>query len=920
MALLPGTRIGPYEIAAQIGVGGMGEVYRAHDTKLGRDVAIKILRSHFTSDPDRLARFEREARVLASLNHPHIGAIYGLEDAEGVRALVLELVPGETLAERIARGPIPLNDALTIARQIVDALDSAHERGIVHRDLKPANIKITPGRTAKVLDFGLAKAMASLDACPDLTESLTMVVGDMREGAILGTAPYMSPEQASGLTVDKRTDVWAFGCVLYEMLSGRSAFGRETLTDTLAAVLEREPDWAALPPSTPHSVRLLLARCLEKDERRRLRDIADAPMQLDVTSDVSLTAPVTTNERARSRRSRSIALLATGLAALIVAAILWRASAAGPTERLSLGAITPFTFDPGLTTEPSLSADGRLIAYASDRGGESNLDIFVQQTTGGVAIRLTDDAADDREPDLSPDGSLVAFRSERAPAGIYVASALGGTARLLAPDGRTPRFSPDGRFVAFETGTLLAPIAVINARRVFVVPATGGASIQVASNLVNAGGPTWAPDGKSLLVLAREGRSPANVALDWWHVPLDANQPAVRTGIFDRLARGGFRLDLDTLTIPYPRAWTTDGVFFSATTGGGDNLNLWQIAVDDIGRPLSGPVPLTQGTTVDSRAAVSRDGRVAWVARTLVGSHLGFPIDAATGRTTGVPRKLHDDGAPTGRPAISVDGRLLIFARYDIASGILWSRNLLTGEERQLVATPRTPLNPVISRDAHWVGYTVTKVETGGDAGLGDGYVLATTGGVQQKVCDNCEVSTWTPDGQLVFGTANRNKLERVDVRTGERRDLIDAPSAIQGGGGGPLFGPDFTWVIFTVAGRIIHAPVHPDHAVLQSEWTTVLETGPTERTAGISPDGGLLYVLLESDGFRCVYGLKLDRRTGLPHGEPFPVVHIHKATWRWGGTGYGSAVGNGLFVAWLRESRGNIWMSQLARGGAVSE
>ena len=246
--MLTGRRLGAYQVHERIGVGGMGEVYRARDTKLGRDVAIKILPRHFTSDPDRLARFEREARVLASLNHPHIGAIYGVEDAEGVRALVLELVEGETLAERIQRGAAA--DSVRPshhARQIAEALDAAHEKGIIHRDLKPANIKITPDGLVKVLDFGLAKA-ASGDAAPtDLTQSPTITVGGTQEGVILGTPAYMSPEQARGQAVDKRTDIWAFGCVLYEMLTGRSPFARGTMTDTLAAVVEREPDWTALP-------------------------------------------------------------------------------------------------------------------------------------------------------------------------------------------------------------------------------------------------------------------------------------------------------------------------------------------------------------------------------------------------------------------------------------------------------------------------------------------------------------------------------------------------------------------------------------------------------------------------------------------------------------------------------------------------
>ncbi len=277
---LMGRRIGIYEVTSLLGVGGMGEVYQARDPKLNRDVAIKVLPRLFINDPDRLARFEREARVLASLNHPHIGAIYGLEDADGVRALVLELVHGETLADRIARGPIPLHETFAIARQIADAVEAAHEKGIVHRDLKPANIKLTPDGVVKVLDFGLAKA-ASGDAPGDGTQSPTMTTGATTEGVILGTATYMSPEQARGRPADKRADVWAFGVVWFEMLTGRRAFEGEAISDVLAKVIEREPDWAALPSSTPPRVRELLRRCLRKDPKTRLQAIGDARVQID---------------------------------------------------------------------------------------------------------------------------------------------------------------------------------------------------------------------------------------------------------------------------------------------------------------------------------------------------------------------------------------------------------------------------------------------------------------------------------------------------------------------------------------------------------------------------------------------------------------------------------------------------------------
>jgi eukaryotic-like serine/threonine-protein kinase len=277
-----GTKLGSYEILAPIGAGGMGEVYRAHDTKLGRDVAIKVLPEAVAHDPERLSRFQREAKVLASLNHSNIGTIYGLEQGNGTSYLVMELVSGENLAERITRdGALEVGEALTIAQQIAEALEAAHEKGIVHRDLKPANVKVTPEGTVKVLDFGLAKALSDEPASEDVSKSPTLSMAATRQGVILGTAAYMAPEQAKGKTVDRRADVWAFGAVLYEMLTGQQAFHGEDVTEILAAVVRAEPDWNRLPANTPAAIRTLLRRCLAKDVRQRLQHIGEARFALE---------------------------------------------------------------------------------------------------------------------------------------------------------------------------------------------------------------------------------------------------------------------------------------------------------------------------------------------------------------------------------------------------------------------------------------------------------------------------------------------------------------------------------------------------------------------------------------------------------------------------------------------------------------
>jgi len=418
--LEPGTLIGPYRVECLIGAGGMGEVYRARDTRLRRDVAIKLLPSAFIANADRLVRFEREARVLASLNHPHIAAIYGVEDAPTeagtqVRALILEYVDGDTLTERIAhRGSrgLPIKEALDIARQIADALDAAHEKGVVHRDLKPANIKITPQGVVKVLDFGLAKLEGGGDkGANGVTELPTITLNDTREGLIVGTAAYMSPEQARGQAVDKRTDIWAFGCVLYEMLSARPAFPGATISDTIAAILEREPNWPALPERTPAIIRRLLQRCLEKDPSRRLRDAGDARIEVEEAFAGAVASPVSEPRRGRERLTwmalTGLLLLTTlGLAAVVS---FQRAPADTRAYRTSILPPEDITFSSQTVPESrfALSPDGRRLAFVAGAPNQPRrlwvrpLDAFTAQALAG-----TEDAIG---AFWSPDGRFLAF-------------------------------------------------------------------------------------------------------------------------------------------------------------------------------------------------------------------------------------------------------------------------------------------------------------------------------------------------------------------------------------------------------------------------------------------------------------------------------------------------------------------------------
>jgi len=451
-----------------IGAGGMGEVYRARDTKLDRDVALKVLPDSFTGDADRLARFEREAKTLAALNHPHIAHVYGLEDANTGgpghrRALVMELVEGEDLAERIRRGPIPIAEVIQIAGQVAGAVASAHDRGIVHRDLKPANIKVTPDRTVKVLDFGLAKALdpeaAVAGTTPTITEAGTA------HGVILGTAAYMSPEQARGQAVDARTDIWAFGCLLFEMLAGRLAFPGATTSEKIAKILEREPAWDALPSSTPASLRRLLTRCLEKDQKHRLHAIADAQFELEEALAESRSPARTAVAQPASRLGRwpLVGGAVAGVVALLVAFMVWWI-ASRRTADLSPMRVLSLTSYPGVESSPAFSPDGKQVAFSWEGENGDNEDIYVLIVGDDSPLHVTKDPARDVSPAWKPDGSQIAFaRLAAGRAAIYVASPHGGSEQKLAEftaipssagergttEESDPRlsWSPDGRWL-----------------------------------------------------------------------------------------------------------------------------------------------------------------------------------------------------------------------------------------------------------------------------------------------------------------------------------------------------------------------------------------------------------------------------------------------------------------------------------------
>ncbi len=737
MVLTRGSRVGSYEIVSTIGAGGMGEVFRARDTRLNRDVAFKVLPEAFAHDKERVARFRREAQVVASLNHPNIAAIYGIEESDGVVGLALELVEGEDLAERLVRGAIPVDEAIAIAKQIAEGLEAAHEKGIIHRDLKPANIKVTSDGVVKILDFGLAKAYEGdgTSSGSDLTNSPTMARPMTDAGMILGTAGYMSPEQARGKVVDKRCDIWSFGVVLHEMLTGRRLFNGETVSDTLAAVLRENVEYSTLPVGTPNTVKRLLARCLERDVKRRLRDIGEAHLALsELPSETSsgmaagfvapeIVAPGIVTPRLRPR-ILSIALM-TGLALISAAlgALLWIKLHPAPPRVVSRLSIA---LPPGQVLNsvagPAISRDGRLIAYgAHDARSVDRLYVRALDRFEPVVIPESDGA---QQPFFSPDGSRVAFFARGK---LLVASVGGGAPTPIADVSGQPIGGTWGEddTIVFVPGLSSGLLSV---------PASGGRPQQLTVPDEGAGGyghgrPQFLPGGQKLLFTI-------------WAAA-------------DSVARGPALLDLRT------RKWTSvaGGSWSARYATSGHLLQSGPRGIRAAPFDIANPQEVKPQTFVvddvlstmawaDSWFAVSDNGTLAYV-----------PGDAMLGRLVSVGRDgqvtpVSEEQVSLIDPKLSPEGERIVFADKD---DTLWTMDL-----RRRTRTRLTFDNEGVSAYALWSRDGRRVFFTSNRSGDWEIYSVPAGGGAATRALTrkgNQFPSSFAPDGTLLFN-------ERIKGRT----------------------------------------------------------------------------------------------------------------------------------------------------------
>jgi len=798
---LTGRRLGIFDVQGLLGVGGMGEVYRARDTRLGREVAIKILPPAFKNDPDRLARFEREARLLASLNHPHIGAIYGVEGADDLTALVMELVEGEDLAQRLARGAMPLDEALPIAKQIAEALEGAHEQGIIHRDLKPANVKVRADGTVKVLDFGLAKAMEPTGTrSPSFSMSPMITTPPMTQaGMILGTAAYMSPEQARGATVDKRADLWAFGVVLWEMLTGTGLFQGATVSDRLAAVLRAEPDWTTLPASTPAPIRRLLRRCVEKDRKRRLESAADARLEIED----ALTAPSTSDGAGaqpgpapHSAWSRALpwGVAVTALTGLMGVLVLWGPWPAVAPPRVTrttittsgLAALTINGFDRDL----ALSPDGTHIVYVGNRGTQ----LFVR-------------ALDALEPVGIASGQL-----------------------------RGPFVSPDGRWVGFVdnnvSGNTLRKVAI-----------TGGPPITIASLDSILRGATWAPD--DTIIFATDS------ATGLLRMSAGGGTPEVLT----RPDRAQGEADhVWPEILPGSRAV----VFTIMAQSGG--LDAAQVAVRDLRTGMQkvlvrgGSHPHYVGSRPGSpKRAELEGGHLVYVA---AGTLRAIPFDPARLEThgTAVPvlTRLVTTGDGVGDFAAASDGTLV----YVDAPGSLPAnaRTLVwvdrTGKEEPIAAPPRVYAQPRLSPDGSRLALYGIGQEN--DLWIWDLRRATLTRLTLDPGQDWFHV--WTPDGQRIIFSSNRGGQLNLWWQAADGTGAAERLTTSSNNQFATGITPDGTAVVFdeqtpTMRRDLLQLALDGTRRV-----TPLLQTEFDERNGSVSPDGRWLAYESNSSGSVEIY------------------------------------------------------------------
>ena len=891
----------------------MGVVYKCRDTILGRFVALKVLTPDALGNQDRRRRLINEARTASALNHPNIVTIYEVAEADGVDFIAMEYVEGSALNAALQGGPLSVERAVRYASDVARALAAANQAGVVHRDIKPGNILITRDDQAKVLDFGLAKSTETSSGSQADAETRSAL--GTQPGMVVGTVAYMSPEQAQGKKVDSRADIFSFGVLLYEMITGRRAFGGDSAVSILSAILRDEPAPASeIARGIPRELDRIVTRCLQKDRDRRYQHAGDLKIDLEqVKEELAAGGPATGEETPRKpSASRWWWLVAAAACAAVSFAVGWRLR--GPQAELPPWKLTRLTADIGLSGSPALSPDGKLVAYSSDRSLDGERDLYVKQVAGGQPIRLTSDGAGNTTPDFSPDGSQIVFRSNRDGGGIYEIPAFGGEVRLLARGGLNPKFSPDGSQVAYWAGAEGVNALIPGSGAVWVVPVAGGQPKRVGLGFSSARFPIWSPDGKRLLFLGyTSAKAYDDSAIDWWLVGADGSG-AVRTGAYDALVRAGllgrdFPAPSNPVTSTRPGCWTAAGNSVIFSIANGDTQNLWEIGLSPRTGKVSGVFKrLTAGAGNEVNPSSASGGALVFTNLETRRDIWSAPIDLDRGTLKGALERITQGPAIRQCPSVSSDGRYLAFASDQSGRQNIWMRELATGKEVSVASSSFVQGFPVSDASGGRLAFSVYEKDKRA--------VYATTpGGEPERLCEGClRASDWSRDEKtlLVFGGIPY-QINALDVASHRQTPLLKHPTYNLAYG---QFSPDNRWVSFTARieanrARIAIAPVDGPRPVPESAWITIAEAGAIDF-ANWSPDGKTLYFFSRRDGHYCLWGQRIEAGSHRPVGEPFAVLHLHGRVYL---GSYGWSAAGGRVAMALLEDTGNIWM--MSRPGA---
>lgn len=890
-----GKTVSHYRVLSEVGAGGMGTVYKAEDLRLHRTVALKFLDKRATGDgtgaENQKSRFMHEARAAAALDHPNICGIFEIDEVDGETFLAMPFLEGRPLNESIAEGPLKLHDAVEIAIQTAQALEEAHSKGVIHRDIKPGNIMLIErdrgGLQVKLLDFGLAR--------------LTQVTRLTMEGSRLGTAAYMSPEQTQGEAVDKRSDLWSLGVVLYEMVCGSAPFPAEYEQAMFYAIVHEEPEpLTALRTGVPMELERIVNKCMAKAPEERYQSATDLLVDLRALSH-SLSGskgrhgsrttqarrptplPSTVGPRTKVQsKQRTLPLVITAVAAAALGALgAWMLSGEGsPADLVSASEpgyrLRRISWEGDLSAFPALSPDGTLLAYASDRGGRGDLDIWVQQVAGGDPKRITNDPADELAPSFSPDGSQIVFT--RRPGGVYTVQALGGAPYLVAENAYAPSFDPQGKRVAY-----------LRDDELYFSPVSMGEPVRLLAGMTGFGPPLWTPDGKAVVVHAVDSSG----AADWMLAPLDGAEPK-RLGAAELFERVG-------MDLPVPRgwSWTEGGLLIGDNEG--DLIRVGAEAAGDALR-LSEPRRLTFGAGAEAMPSASQDGVIAMAS--LEGKRDLWAIELdRKGGAKDVPVQFTVGAAAESSVDMTPDGERLVYISRRPDSGDIWTRK--NSRNTNLTADDADQQAPVLDPTGERIIYIAMEGE---NAAL---FVRPFDGGLGRKVCDDCgRPTSWSADGQhVLYERGSPVGVWALDVETGESRALVESAD-------GPVwrgrFSPDGRSVAFRFEGRdhsgLYVAPFDPAAPVEPEQWSRITNFSSDDHPAW-NVDGDRLYFTSRREGSLDLWTVKLDRRRTGAAGEPELLKRFPLTRYAVDHDEQRLAVSRDRVVFSMTELSGSIWL-----------